>query len=368
MKVENKSKRLELKSIFEKLFSSKGYRLFDNFGDNIWFLNNNWNQNNKRKQVSLQKINSIISSISLNNNDNKGRFKINVETFIEKVLDYIFSLQKQVEEANANIREYNINRNVQIIPNVINELNLQKEKKDKKNSELKFSLARMDNFPEGSYEFHLYINYTSGEPKKLTLGNRNDIIFIDKKNEMVMMSGDNSSTFEKCEFWIDDTKEVSDFQDVTNNEDNDNESGTNLVSYYIDISKDGNFYFHSHPNYFFHNFLNVTEDLKNLTSKICMTTLKYKIQNQNFEHDKEKYDTNLYMTLMIDFDHHTRISVLKRILKLFNNVLRTKKEKTELLYDFLTDNFGEIAIQVKDCLNQKKYEERDNCCNECMAF
>lgn len=366
MSVESKSKRLEIKAIFEKLFSSKGYRLFDFFDDDIWFLNNNSEEYNEKNQVSIKKINSIISSLSFNKN-NKGKFKVNVEAFIEKVLDYIFSLKKQIEEASANIREYNINRNVVIIPDVIKELNLQKEKSHKNNSKLKFSLVRMDNFPEGSYEFNLYITFTSGEQKKLTLGNRNEVIFIDKKKEMVMVSGDNPSTFEKCEFCVDENKETSDFQDITNNERNDIESGTNLVSYYIEILKDGNFYFQSQPNYFFHNFLNITEDLKNLTSTVYMTTLKYTIQNQNGRY-KENNDTILYMTLTIDFDRNSRISVLERILKLFNNVLRTKKEKTELLYSFLNDNFREITFQVKDCLTHKKYEERDNCCSGCLSF
>ncbi len=331
----------EIKDIFALHFKSKGLNLMSHITNSVWFLDpmNNGKLQSIQREKNARSI--MLESLErLNKEGNKKKngkdFCIFVESFINFFVDnFLYDYKKRILESDKAIKDYNISYYLKAIPDVIAKL---KEKKTKSPSNLTVSINRLQNFPISDYTFDLKIIYEDHTEKGLPLH-----IKVDKEG----ISSYKDEVYDKIEFT----------SSLTPEDPNNESSGSTLLSFNLEIKKNGDKYMITPNKKFVYYFVNEIEQLTNIDNKKVITNIEL-----------EKDNKHVFCLFDFDLDNQTRISILNKIKFHFQVILDQRIGYTNVVSDILHYYFPEIADNVITLLQDKKIEERGQCCNDCIIF
>jgi hypothetical protein len=306
----------------------------------------------------------------LSENDNFSKLKVEVSAFTDKISEILIKSYDLYERSNRNIDDYKANQHSNTIPPKINMLNSQIKDNTRPNSSLEISVGRLDNFPVGTYNFIL--NYSEINPSVITsqiskekVFKNNSLLKLKEESDvMVLKNTGCENCFEAVNFSALDTGVNSWILE------RDDYSGTTLSTFFLTIEKDGRIFAQSPFKFLFHTFLNLIDNLEDI-SKIIVTTpigldLEQEIEGNNQGYPKP---LSVYLDLKFEFDPLTRASILNRVLYVFKKVLQTRSDNEHIINEILDKYFPEIAARVRQVLSKADEESENKCnCSSCRIF
>jgi hypothetical protein len=187
----------EIKKCFQRLFNKK--HEWENFNRTPWFL-----YNGTKIDEMYYLLKSLCSELDL-----ADKYKIRVSDFINRIsldlYNYHMSSTKcseQIFESNAYVKTRRLDFKIRNT--------LGKSQDPNFTSKIQISLARIDNFPKGSYSFTLEFSCKEDDgtfrPKKLFFKDKHHVDLVQEANIAIIPELDNKYRFDPIDIKvIDDT-------------------------------------------------------------------------------------------------------------------------------------------------------------------
>jgi len=368
----------ELYEKFVKLFKTKGYVQSDSFDKNVWFLredslfqsiinktsiNNSKINHNMTPTPNLDKnrIHEILSEI--NENTDFSNLLVSVESFIYKIVETLIIATNTIERSNRTIESFQATKRNQIIKESIKILEGKLEKLPSSHvfqSKMTTKIIKVTNFLPGKYQFsmkYFEIKGNNMSQTNIALNNEDSRVSISSTGEIVE-NRYNSNEFETIVF------HSLDFDDALSKFKSSSNSGSTFSNFSISSNE-----LESKKAFLLDIMLNTIDNILDISKVYFKENLELNLNSTMIRNNKNLNDTNRSVILecAFEFDHVTRISILKRIGSVFSEVIETKRLSESIVDQILDSYFEEIADSVKYILAKTNEPMKEACC-ECIAF
>lgn len=369
-------KLTQMREAFQKLFRSKGYGSESTFGSDVWFMKGdkefqNLIKNNTPGREEESQMITLLRDLSSVNNLMK--IKINTEKFIHTVCQTVFKAHNMAARAREQINEYRAHENVSILEVKNKMLNQKCISNNKKNSisTLDIKLGRLDLLPKGQYSFKLKlkemdprdINKVNTSYNELT---RDKLLLVKHANDVVVLndSGNNENYFQRIEF---SSLEISADKKFLNRFDY---SGTTFSSFSLQIFNKEDLFAESSPENFLDMLLVLLPNLRDIEKDQFQVawriSVKHSIQEDsnhpNHHNNPGQFLTSYdYLEFHFDLDPITRSSIIRRIVDILREAIRTESQNEMIKNEILDYYFSSISEEIKYILTKPDDEPLEGC-------
>lgn len=370
-----------IKNYFLELFHKKGFTAKNNFDLNVWFMKN-FDENFDPREF----INRILAVTPTENSDvvkniimkiylksNNKAVTINVENFIEEIVENFINFKNEYIRIMKLIREYDAFETKSKLEYFITQNQKNINFDDEFTSSFKVYLTEVKNIPKTDLQVSLmaaFSNFNSSNYKARKEKNLSNLNTSYSSN----INGRDSDKSEKVyEFRLNHILKNSDLNKIDFSYDN--EYSFSNIDFYTFENPENFSKFDSGTNFLY--FYLKTENLNNdyediMTSEkkplldLFISNIKTIVNNPFEKHlnftlplklEKDFYNMEFNLNIIIELDSSTQSSVFNKIINILQNIISFKifiDEKIKTIYDY----FPEIAHEIDDEYHQKKNEKQ----------
>jgi hypothetical protein len=386
-----------LNLIFFGLFREHNYSPEDKFDKNVWFLKNNLEfqkllnsfdnsaNNGKTPEGSFSstslncEVIRVLQECSIGGKSLKSFF-VEVKKFVNEISKVVFDANQRKTNAEEMVKHYKMDE--------MKELILDKLQKERANltflndiTEIQFSISKLDEFPEGAYNFGLACEafadsesplIQTQEIRKKLLGNKKITINTLNADQKFI----SPEFFEVIEIRNEKNYEYLNLEEVSLSQskfvDEASYIGLLLYNFKFSVFKNEVFFASSEPETLIDNLINqLVTLLKDKAFKCSSAAFAYvDSSNPNFEKaGLENKQLVIYYDLEINFNKKTKLLALEKIYNVFYDTITTKFDNEKIINNIL-NYFYEVSRDVNDILNENKNVKVDQCnpCTNCAIF
>jgi hypothetical protein len=375
--IKSNPKFIEIREEFENLFKSKGYIGNKKIEKDVWFLQNDLAFQNMIKPsstpsaIEINRMHSLLRE--LNEKDDFKKISIDSRIFIERISEMIYNSHRMASRSKEIIKAYRAHENVNVLELKLKMLNEKIKDNIDAISKLEINVSRLDHLPRGDYQiiFHFMErsprdptmttskNHKLKDDKFLSIKQGSDIIVLNKQ--------DLFNCFEAINLTALDVNDDPNFLGSLEY------SGSTLSTFNLQLFKNNELFAESNPGCFLDIFLNLKDKLRDIEQSSLSTNLKIKVKT-NFEQKNISGLLPQYQVILdfkFELDPVTRACIIKRVLHLLKDAIKTQTQNEILKNEILDIYFKSISEQVNEILNRNEDEisEGNTCCqNSCNIF